>query len=1145
MASHFATLCEVSVGSARSSRSRQHSLLPPNASPPRSSSTPPRACSLTRRRARVRSPSTNSSAATPSTRRRLRQTAAGHDVAVVCIDDNGKAAAAGTTISGDLEPVVFIGWGGKVVVADFDLLADLDVLLFLARGGKVVLVDEQSVVCTADGGHVVVDLGLVVQFGVAGRVCIEDGQRRRRARRRQRGRPGARAGAFNRRCGRPRRRRRPLRGRRRRYGCGCSAAIGNDAHVGNCGAVGYVVVAPTAWLSASARRWVMYAAADWCDGDPSTDGSASPIDPVHEMEDVAAARSGDRRAVWCVVRRIAERAQRRARRQRRRSVELLLRTNRHVVWRQQADLSSRATAPRQRGVPLIGALDGDAVAQGTAREHRCSPHKKRLLSAVEVVATVASGLPDQEQGGAGAVSIVDGGTTGVAAPLEPWVGRSDSLLVSAATPQVARVPTWTPQAAGTPVVPLKGEDRPAINTASQQHQQRDEACIPLAPVSFPSIVDNSVIDAGRRRRETASTKAVAFPIVSLRSSSPPPKMRAYGSVRHSWRRAHAPPPVRVAPRLGWTADGRVSRTASQEKWNSAVADSEDSDASGTSFDLGAAAFFSLSARCSRGRARLAAAAVVAELGSSARVLHVLSRVLFVSQPALLAMLQAIKRRALRWQAAFTQREASTQHEAVMVKYLGGGRLAAVFAFGSLPEQPWPRQPPDLDDEREIIPATWQAPTTAPWCDAETAALTAGGDAAAAGLSSTGGSAANAGGSTSSAQSTWSDVEVSLLRAAGRIVARHDTCRLAKFVPAKTCPQVAVFLDSVGRWPPLVESEEAVRPPPVGDRDEDPRMPPPPVVTASTPCSSQDQTVALASPFSPCRHVGPCDTRRCRCKRAGILCEKYCGCCSTRWAPVGPSFMRTASEGLPLYAARAAPVSTLSMCPNRVWCACEFPSRCATNACPWFKADRECDPDACTSCGAQYHPSSGVDNTGAVRPVDGSVAGGAGSGQLWRRAEHPSPVAVGLLPRRRAIDGLGTRRCRNVQQQVGARVRLVLGRSGSHGLGGFAAQTASCGDLGGDYVGELVTTAECHRRRITYDAQHLSYLYSAYEAVIVDATHVGSRTKFINHSSRSPNVQPRLMSIAGDIRVACFAARPLAVGEELFFDYGYELPAWRA
>ena len=47
----------------------------------------------------------------------------------------------------------------------------------------------------------------------------------------------------------------------------------------------------------------------------------------------------------------------------------------------------------------------------------------------------------------------------------------------------------------------------------------------------------------------------------------------------------------------------------------------------------------------------------------------------------------------------------------------------------------------------------------------------------------------------------------------------------------------------------------------------------------------------------------------------------------------------------------------------------------------------------------------------------------------------------------------------------------------------------------------------------------------------------SRTQFINLSSLAPNVEPRILSIGGEIRVAFFAARPLAVGEELFFNYG--------
>jgi len=61
----------------------------------------------------------------------------------------------------------------------------------------------------------------------------------------------------------------------------------------------------------------------------------------------------------------------------------------------------------------------------------------------------------------------------------------------------------------------------------------------------------------------------------------------------------------------------------------------------------------------------------------------------------------------------------------------------------------------------------------------------------------------------------------------------------------------------------------------------------------------------------------------------------------------------------------------------------------------------------------------------------------------------------------------------------------------------------------------------------------------------DATRVGSRAKFINHSSDSPNLQMKLLSIGGTIRVALFASRELVVGEEVFFDYGYALDTWEA
>ena len=63
---------------------------------------------------------------------------------------------------------------------------------------------------------------------------------------------------------------------------------------------------------------------------------------------------------------------------------------------------------------------------------------------------------------------------------------------------------------------------------------------------------------------------------------------------------------------------------------------------------------------------------------------------------------------------------------------------------------------------------------------------------------------------------------------------------------------------------------------------------------------------------------------------------------------------------------------------------------------------------------------------------------------------------------------------------------------------------------------------------------MSYFASASQSTIVDATRVESRAKFINHSSDSPNLQMKLLSIGGTIRVPLFALRDQVVGEEVFF-----------
>jgi hypothetical protein len=109
------------------------------------------------------------------------------------------------------------------------------------------------------------------------------------------------------------------------------------------------------------------------------------------------------------------------------------------------------------------------------------------------------------------------------------------------------------------------------------------------------------------------------------------------------------------------------------------------------------------------------------------------------------------------------------------------------------------------------------------------------------------------------------------------------------------------------------------------------------------------------------------------------------------------------------------------------------------------------------------------------------------------------------------------------------------RSGIQGRGGFATRRIKRGERIGEYTGERVSQSEADRR---YDddamARHHTFLFAVTSRTVIDAAVGGNDTRFINHSC-----DPNCDAVIERGRVFIDACKPIAEGEELFYDYSYE------
>ena len=106
----------------------------------------------------------------------------------------------------------------------------------------------------------------------------------------------------------------------------------------------------------------------------------------------------------------------------------------------------------------------------------------------------------------------------------------------------------------------------------------------------------------------------------------------------------------------------------------------------------------------------------------------------------------------------------------------------------------------------------------------------------------------------------------------------------------------------------------------------------------------------------------------------------------------------------------------------------------------------------------------------------------------------------------------------------------------HGLGAFAKQKIRKGTRLIEYAGARITPKEMHERYPDVDGvPHHTNLFAIDDDIVVDANVDGNDARFINHSC-----DPNCDAVIEDDRIWIETIRDVAVGEELAYDYAFEL-----
>ncbi|CAI5705583.1 unnamed protein product [Peronospora effusa] len=323
---------------------------------------------------------------------------------------------------------------------------------------------------------------------------------------------------------------------------------------------------------------------------------------------------------------------------------------------------------------------------------------------------------------------------------------------------------------------------------------------------------------------------------------------------------------------------------------------------------------------------------------------------------------------------------------------------------------------------------------------------------------------------------------SIVCARSYLVCSGNFCEMAKMIGDKTCTEVAEMCAYYNIKDRSLPKE--VRPQPKFRRSRKKknwRM-----SIAHLQNSRNGVVNSVQIKIEPCSHSGPCEPGVCSCIEDGIFCSKHCHCVHDECKIFFPG------------------------------CQCSR-GRCRTKACPCFCAGRECDIDLCKLCSA-----------------DEIVA---------REKEWPYHSHSGDTTK----DDRSETTCQNRSIALGKQKHVRMGRSklGAAGWGLFVDDFVAKDEFIIEYIGEMVSQEEADRRGAVYDKVDRSYLFNLDTKTVIDSTRKGNKTRYINHSSKSPNCACKIMNVSSDFRIGLYATHDIQPHTELFFDYGYDKELYHA